>query len=349
MPPSACVSLPFGGEGSISFDGPEDLLAVLERLVPFCPDTFRADLRLRVVFGEPELAHEPAAPADLDLFLADQGDDFLLFAIRDLRRQLETRPTVYLRLAREEPESVLYLADPDAYHRKLGKWFLVGLLATVGGLRFAHASAVGDGSSVALILGPHGSGKSTLAAAAVVAGLDLLAEGVALVDGGGRLIPFFMDGEPLLRLGAEAWREVRPRLPEPDADPERYPSRAGGVAEKVVLRLRDLFPGTTQSDRPMPIAAAWLPRIAGDGSGKLAIDSLPRREVLAEVGDELEDRRIRSLRAGLSGVRWLDSARPGPESRWQQDFPPRSLRVHGIEDFATLVSRLEREGVGLGA
>jgi hypothetical protein len=215
-----------------------------------------------------------------------------------------------------------------------------------------HASAVTDGRSAALIIGAHGSGKSTLAAAAVIAGLELVAEGVSLVDGSGRVLPFFMDGEPTLRLGALAWQEVQPLLPAGWPAPDTYPSHADGVAEKIVLRLRALLPTHptvgNPSVGPLPIAAAWLPRIAGETAGRLSVDRLPRRAAMAEVASELEDGRVRALRGALSALPWLER-RPSPEERWRGDFPPRAMRVRGIEDFAALVGRLRLEGVRLGS
>ncbi|HLE85092.1 MAG TPA: hypothetical protein VJG13_12190, partial [Thermoanaerobaculia bacterium] len=271
------------------FRGPADELARLRALGAHLAPSLTEDVELRMVEGRPALrSGAPLAEAAEDIYLVEADADRRILAILDRRRELTRRPQVFLEVRDAGTALSIHLARDDRYHRKLARWFLFGALAALGAIRFAHASFVSDGARAALILGPHRSGKSTLVAAALLAGWRIAAEGVSLIDDAGRVVPFFMDGYPVLRLTRPVWREVRGALPGELPEPELYPSRGAGVGEKVVLPVASYWPNALET-RPMRASVAWLPAV--DRAEPLRIDPVPRRAALASAARELEDRR----------------------------------------------------------
>ncbi|HEX6200795.1 MAG TPA: hypothetical protein VF150_11055 [Thermoanaerobaculia bacterium] len=288
--------------------------------------------------GRPALRSAPSPPVDAsDVFLVEADSDRRVLAILDRRRLLTSEPGVFLEVTGGGTAFTVHLARTDPYHRKLGRWFLIGVLAALGSIRFAHASAVSDGRRGALVAGAHRSGKSTVVAAALLAGWRIAAEGVALVDDAGRVVPFFMDGSPVLRLTRRVWDEVRRALPPPVPEPELYPSRGPGVEEKVVLQVERYWPGAEQATAFRP-TAAWLPAVRP--GEPLRVRRVPRREAMRHVAAELEDRRVGALRDLLGALPTRVDPRCRLRALWDDSFPPEAFRVTGALDVTGLADLL---------
>lgn len=333
------------GGGRLTFAGPAAERDLLDRLVPYFDPDRPVDLRVEIrrIAAPPVPACEPAGEGDV-VRLSPLGAPPLL-AIHDRRRRLTAGPRVFLEAAPDGCRFAILLASADPYHQKLGRWFLVGLLAVFGALRFAHASAVSGGGGAALIAGGHGSGKSTLAAAAARAGFGLLAEGVALIAPAGRLLPFFMDGEAVLRLGPRGWERLRRALgAAPPA--AAYPAPGGGVEAKRVVRAAALGGGGAASV-PAAAAAVWLPAVGGPSEPGLEIVRLERSAALAQAAPHLEDGRVTAMRELLGDRVPSAAVEAHLRGRWLDDFPAAAFRVAGTFDFDRLASALRAGELGI--
>lgn len=225
----------------------------------------------------------------------------------------------------------------DPYHRKLGRWFLVGILAALGTIRFAHASAVCRGDEAALILGPHGSGKSTLSWAALMAGWELVAEGVCLVDFRGQMMPFFMDGRAVLRLLPEVWHAGRVHLPDTSPSPGHYPSRHPGMNAKRVLDIGAWKPGSV-ARRPVHPTIVWLPDALP--GAPLALREIPWET--AWQARDLEDSRITALRLLLGPLPVAEDPPERSAHLWRDTFPRRAARFVGDFQVGALAELLKQ-------
>lgn len=337
------------GGGRLAFAGAAAERDLLDRLVPHLDPRRPLDLRIAA-----ERIAAPPATALRDGGDGDGGDIFRLsspgapplLAIHDRRRRLTDDPRVFLQAEPDGRRFAVLLAEDDPYHLKLRRWFLIGLLAVFGALRFAHASAVGGGRGAALIVGGHGAGKSTLAAAAVHGGFELLAEGVALIAPAGRVVPFFMDGEAVLRLAPRSWERLRRALgTTPPA--LAYPAPAGGVEAKRVVRAAALGGGGGGGGSPRALAAVWLPAVGGPAEPGLEVERLARAAALAAAAPHLEDRRVTAMRRLLGDLVPAAAVEAHLRRRWREDFPAAAFRVAGGFDFGRLEERWAAGALGI--
>lgn len=323
----------------IRYRGWQEHWTALAALEPYLTPNLSDDIDVEAAFGRPATRSElqPYAPPAADIFLVHRSQGRRILAIHDQRRRLTPRPEVFLESLDGGRRSRLHLGIDDRYHRKLGLWFLVGLLAAWGLLRFAHATAVA-GRGAALIFGPHGAGKSTLATAALLNGANLLAEGVALIAEDGRIVPFFMDGRPVLRVTETLWSDLRALLDTRVDEPAIYPSRHSAVPPKRVLSVERIWPGRTAL--PVRPTCVWLPR-AGTAA-PLAVEPVPVQESLRRVANHLEDRRITALRGALGPQPVIEDPRAASRRHWNETFPPASFHLTGTATLAELVALLAR-------
>lgn len=333
-------TLTLAGGRRIRYRGWRGHWTALAALEPFLTPNLSHDLAIETVVGRPAADTGPRAAAEpaTDVFLIHRSEHRRRLAIHDRRRRLTPGPEVFLDSLDGGRRFLLHLGIDDPYHRKLGCWLLVGLLAAWGLLRFAHATAVAGGGGAALIFGPHGAGKSTLAAAALLDGATLLAEGVALLADDGRIVPFFMDGRPVLRVTEAVWRQLRSLLYAEVGEPAIYPSTTGAVPPKRVLAVESLWPGRCAG--PVRPTCVWLPR-AGPAP-PLAVEPLSRRAALERVAGHLEDRRITALRDALGPLPVIEDPRAALRRRWLETFPPVCFSLTGAATLAELAARLSR-------
>lgn len=115
----------------------------------------------------------------------------------------------------------------------------------------AHAAAIGIGKTGFLLVGPSGAGKSTTIGAAALRGLTTAGDDFVLID------PRSVEAHALydyIKLDSDS-AELFPDLKSEIANPMH------GPAEKGRVHLRQSRPQTFA--RSLPVAAVFLPRVAG--------------------------------------------------------------------------------------
>jgi len=137
-----------------------------------------------------------------------------------------------------------------------------------------HAAAIGIGNSGALLIGPGGSGKSTTTGAAALRGLTIAGDDFVLIEPRSAQAYALYD---CIKLDSDSTKRF-PSLETEIVNPVR------GAAEKGRIHLCQSRPQTFA--RSLPIAAAFLPRIAGLPSTKI-VRASPSEAVRALVPSTL--------------------------------------------------------------